>query len=37
LGAVATDDGTLLDEAVIPMFENVLESARFFNLEIPKS
>jgi len=36
LGAVATEDGTLLDEAVIPMFENVLESARFFDIEIPK-
>ncbi len=34
LGAIATEDGTLLDEAVIPMFENVLESARFFGIEI---
>jgi len=36
LGAVATEDGTLLDEAVIPMFENVLKSARFFDIEIPE-
>jgi len=35
LGAIATDDGTLLDEAVLPMFENVLETARFYGIEIP--
>jgi len=36
LGAIATEDGTLLDEAVLPMFENVLQSARFFGIEVPE-
>jgi len=36
LGAIAADDGTLLDEAVLPMFENVLETARFYGIDIPE-
>jgi len=36
LGAISADDGTLLDEAVLPLFEQVLENARFFGIDIPK-
>jgi len=34
-GAIAADDGTLLDEAVRPLFEQVLNKARFYGMEIP--
>jgi len=36
LGAISADDGTLLDEAVLPLFEQVLENARFFGIVIPE-
>jgi len=35
-GAISAKDGTLLDEAVLPLFEQVLESARFFGIDIPE-
>jgi len=35
LGAIAADDGTLLDEAVLPLFDEVLNNARFYGMEIP--
>jgi len=35
LGAIAADDGTLLDEAVLPLFTEVLNNARFFGIDIP--
>jgi len=36
LGAISADDGTLLDEAILPLFEHVLENARFFGIDIPE-
>jgi len=34
--AISADDGTLLDEAILPLFEQVLENAHFFGIDIPK-